>query len=488
MFQVRLQLFVLCFLFLNTVLAQANTGDSTFVYGNAPQYAGLHLTIEYQSDFISHENSPLITFTVKPNGDFRASFILGNTTKVSMKLGKSVGTALLQPKGEFQLILPPYTPIEEADQMNPFFVPDYIPLAIIKGDRDNLNQLISEFDDEFNSIYVSNVRQLFKKESEVPIKHLIQRLDSIFPSKNPWFIEYKHYSYFKFYDLTFQRRKEYVVEKFFKNSTFAPYNSAYCEAFNSTFYRYFAFLFSLKNNDVLQKAWASRSLDSISSALKSSTMLKDDNLREAVILKNLYDAYYSNLYDKGEILTLIEQAQVKFTTALNKSIASNICVTLNQLKEGSPAPSFDLDNFEDKSKTLKKYRGKFVYLNFVQTENYACKKDLLSLVAINNATKKDLEIVTIVTDKNNGRAKEFIKKNKLQWDFLSIQKQESLKVDYRIKFLPTYFLIDPNGNILLAPAPSPEENFLTVFEEQARVFRNKDLRKNPPKQKSIFEM
>ena len=91
------------------------------------------------------------------------------------------------------------------------------------------------------------------------------------------------------------------------------------------------------------------------------------------------------------------------------------------------------------------------------------------VVEMNKTTKKDLVIVTILTDKNLDSAKEFIKTNKLEWDFLPLNGQESLIDDYKLRVLPTYFLIDPQGMFNLSPAPSPDENFLAIFQSQIRL-------------------
>jgi thioredoxin-related protein len=41
--------------------------------------------------------------------------------------------------------------------------------------------------------------------------------------------------------------------------------------------------------------------------------------------------------------------------------------------------------------------------------------------------------------------------------------RNDLLKQYKIKAYPTYYLIDPDGNFLFSPAPSPAENFESVF-------------------------
>lgn len=483
------RLILFAFLFIHTLcVSGAIATDSTTVYGKAPSYAGLRLKIESQGNPILRTNSTLASIQVANDGSFTSTFYLPETLKILIRLGEADGTLVLQPGGRYLVELPPYSALTEANRLNPFYIAPTFALAIVDGDKGGLNRMVGQFDDEFNTTYLNQVHKLFKKESEKPLLPIIAYFDSAYKSDNKWFNDYKHFTYHQLYDLAFQRRKEFIASRFFKESTFQSNNPAFIRAFNASFYRYLSVKMASSNSDSLKQAWRSRSIDSISRALAINTILINDTLREAVILKNLYDAFYSDLYDKEEILMLIEQSTIHFKTEINLKWATEIVHSLKKLSVGSEAPDFSLTNENGKSRSLKKYRGKFVYLNFMDTKNYACKKDLLSLPTIQAITRKELEIVTILTDSDFNKAKEFIKSNKLDWEFLSIKNQVSLLSDYKISVLPSYFVINPEGQLLISPALGPEENFLAQFQEHAKAYKNKELRKNPPKQKSIFDL
>ena len=60
--------------------------------------------------------------------------------------------------------------------------------------------------------------------------------------------------------------------------------------------------------------------------------------------------------------------------------------------------------------------------------------------------------------------------------------------DYNISALPTYFLINPEGNMVLSPAPSPNDNFHQVFVEVFQSYRNQKIRKERPAEKNIYDL
>jgi hypothetical protein len=43
------------------------------------------------------------------------------------------------------------------------------------------------------------------------------------------------------------------------------------------------------------------------------------------------------------------------------------------------------------------------------------------------------------------------------------EKAKKIMEDYHVKALPSYFLIDPYGKIILSPCPGPDGNFESTF-------------------------
>jgi hypothetical protein len=53
----------------------------------------------------------------------------------------------------------------------------------------------------------------------------------------------------------------------------------------------------------------------------------------------------------------------------------------------------------------------------------------------------------------------YVKNTGLNWTFLHFGNQPSILEEYDIRAYPTYYLIGPDGKLLLSPAQSPGENF-----------------------------
>jgi peroxiredoxin len=181
-------------------------------------------------------------------------------------------------------------------------------------------------------------------------------------------------------------------------------------------------------------------------------------------------------------------ASQQCSTPKNRQIAYEILKKITKLKVGQDAPGFTLYTLSGKTKRLEDFKGKFVYLNFANTKNYACKKDFQVLEQVRQLFKRDMVIVTVLTDEDPDMAQEYIKNNKLKWTFLHFNQNAKVLFDYDVKAYPTYYLINPEGKLVLSPSPAPEENFMSVFSEMYNAYRYKKLRKERPRSRTIYDL
>ena len=136
------------------------------------------------------------------------------------------------------------------------------------------------------------------------------------------------------------------------------------------------------------------------------------------------------------------------------------------------APYFELYNQDSVLYTLEKFKGKYVYLNFCRSENYACIKDYKVLKKMNEKTKRDLYIVTLSYEKTFEDFRSFKKANpQYNWAFLYAGDNPEIGRQYKLRGMPTYMLLDKNGKIEMISAPTPADNFQQTFADI--VLKNK---------------
>ncbi|TRX71044.1 TlpA disulfide reductase family protein [Carboxylicivirga sp. M1479] len=481
--------FLVVYLFGALLLQAQSLPQWTTVKGLAPEYAGYNLVVRKVVNPISFEETDVMVIRVEENGEFEQSIEISQITHVSIDMGKYEGYIFLEPGQTYELILPPFQPRTDAERFNPYYKPELIELGIANDDAQSLNMLFMQFDSELKRMYNSNAVQIFSSGDIVKAKSIIAQLDSAFQSDIAYFNTYKQYAYGELLTLGYKRNKRKAIEQTFGADTINVALPSFQQSFNTLFNNFFTNYFSSKRGENLKDAYVQiASFDSLTTVLQTDTLYWNKDLAQLVLLKGLYDAFYSGRYEQGQIIDLIEQASEYGASLTIKDVAKGLYRQVIWLREGSAAPQFTLFRLDGREKSLSDYKGKFVYLNFMHTSNHTCKEELMLLNVLSKQLRRELTIVTVIMDEDPTNAKKLIKDNKYRWDFLHYGAMPTVAIDYRIKALPAYFVIDPTQKLRLSPSPSPKENFTPIFIESQRQFNYEQLRKERPKTKSIYDL
>lgn len=460
------------------------------LHGVATQYAGMNLVVETYTNFISNRTRPVAVVKVDQKGRFVAYLDVDEVTPVFLELGRYRAHLFLEPGADYQVVLPPYEPRPDADRFNPFYQPEEILLGITNQPSNNLNHALNGLDERYEQLYNKHAIDLVRRQFIRLADEMMAGLDSLQgSSSHPFYLDYLHYRKAIFYALPRSRQIPAVTRLFFANRPVLFNNPAYWDALRSIYNGYLEnYLRSGKGKNVAAALNTSTRFDSISAVMSTDTLFHNAPFREVMLLKYLYDGYYSGKISAAKATSLMADAVDNACTPRLRAIAVDLSARINHLKNGSPAPEFSLRNLKGKEVSLSDYRGKFVYLAFMHTQNFACLKDLSALDAIHDRFKKDLVVLGIVTNENQDEAEAYFKSRKVSWPILSFVSGQKIVFDYNITALPSYFLISPEGDMVLSPAPKPDENFDKVFMEVFRAYRNQQLRKERPKERSIYDL
>jgi thiol-disulfide isomerase/thioredoxin len=459
------------------------------IKGNAPEYAGYSLVMRKITNPISGEQSDLIAINVNEDGSFEQNIELSTITYASIDMRKYEGTIYLEPGLTYELILPPFQPRTDAERFNPYFIPEQVELGIANDEAQALNRLITSFDRDFEEQYNANAVSIFSRSDIPKAQKIIDQLDSVYTSNSPYFIQYKQYAYGELLTLAYKRNKRKAMYFTMKGDSVNYTMPSFQRAFNTLYKSFFTAYFPSKQGDALRDAYTKNaSFDSLSTVFRKDTLYANTEFAELVLLKGLYDAFYSGRYEQEQIINLFKQAHKQGSTLSIKDLAQSLHKRVTWLRPGSAAPQFTLYRLDGKERSLSNYEGKFVYLNFMHTSNHTCKQDLQLLNVLSKQLRRELSIVTVIMDEDPAAAIKLVKDNKYRWDFLHYAAMPKVALDYRIRALPAYFILDPGQKLRLSPSPSPDESFIPQFTEAQRKYHYEQMRKDKPKTKSIYDL
>ena len=152
-------------------------------------------------------------------------------------------------------------------------------------------------------------------------------------------------------------------------------------------------------------------------------------------------------------------------------MAANVYAGKNRLKAGLPAPDFSLTDNKDRTISLSSFRGRFLYLCFMHSENYECMKALPVLDNMAQLHRADLDVLCVFSDDDADALYAKLATQSHVWRGISWITSQRILSDYEVRGLPTYFLIDPDGCVSIAQAPGPSENVGPAIAECIRRYK-----------------
>ncbi len=199
-------------------------------------------------------------------------------------------------------------------------------------------------------------------------------------------------------------------------------------------------------------------------SLGKDTLLRNEKVRELVLIKTLKELFYNPEYSKANIYDMLEQLKENSKFKEHRDIAANTMFQLTRFEQGFPAPKFKLPTLDGDSISLEDYKGKPVYLSFMTTWSYACLGEFELLNPLFEEYGNSIHFVTISLDKDMEVVSRFRDDKEYYWDFLYNGSQYDLILDYDIKTFPMFLLIDKHGKMFEYSAYKPSELIKDSFK------------------------
>lgn len=123
-----------------------------------------------------------------------------------------------------------------------------------------------------------------------------------------------------------------------------------------------------------------------------------------------------------------------------------------KLEMGTPAPDFEAPDIADKPVKLSDFRGKYVVLDFWASWCKDCRAEMPALKQLyNDYGPKDVQFLGVSFDTDIQSLIDYGVENEIAW--LNVcnkikMKENPISVAFDIHWIPTMFLIDPDGNLV----------------------------------------
>ncbi len=448
----------LCILFLAGLYCPIKIfAQTTVIKGMAPGAERKIIRIHTPGDQITFWEKQLAVSKVDSTGHFSMSVTLDETIIVTISIDFHKADMFLEPSKTYDLRISPME-YDDYTEVNPFIQSQNLTIELPGNDAHELNALIGSFNSIYSGFLMTNFNALYRDRKKVLLDTFRLQIDQHFGSeKNTYFLDYTAYKLASLEQLTQYYNQAFLAKKYFTDKPVLYNNVEYMDFFNNFFTKFItATSNTIRKIDLHVILHGPDPYKNMIKAMKTDSILKNEQLCELVMLKGLMELYNTPSYNQEEVLAVIAETKVKTKYPENRVVAEDMINLLTKLKPGTPAPEFTLLNREQKNVSLKSLRGKPVVLGFWTTYCEGCLSEMDLIKPLYDKYRENVHFVSISADHYFGKMLIFINlKRDYTWAFLHIGDQSDVLKDYDVRSYPLFVLIDKDGKINKYPAGQP---------------------------------
>lgn len=452
-------------LFVSLISMSVSLAENVRIYGSNKSYAGTKVEIKYHTDVFTYSEKKISDFEVQADGSFSIDLSVDEVKLVFLPLGIYKGYLYLEPGKEYEIKLPPKKDLSPVQKLNPFFEKEELLIGVANVNQNDLNVLIRKLNDKIDPFINRNFHKIYRrKDNSIGITFSKELKLDYKDVNNNFFQDYLTYRLGFLEYLAYPNSFIKIEKKYFENQEIKLNNSAYTSLYKKLYGNFLTGFFSQKESLELSKALKSENTyRDIYELMRNYPAYKNSQFRELVIATSVFDAFTRKFYGQKKTLEILSQLREHSTYEYNKNLSENYIKKITHLQISYPAPDFSIGKIQ-----LADYKGKYLYLNFCNTESYPCLQDFKEIKKLKHQFGEQIEFLSIACDWDITKFIDFTSKKTLDWPIIHIGNQEHLLNEYNIKAFPTYILINPEGNISKAPAQGPKENIQLEFLKIAR--------------------
>ncbi len=461
----KITLYILCCLYF------ASSAQNITIKGKAhASHIGKEIVLYDYSDYITYNKVKESVDTIDANGYFELKLQSSITKLVLLSIDNLNSKLYVQPKFVYGV----YFPEKNNDTYNnQTGTESQVNLTIYGSDSTELNALTNDFNTQYNAFLVKS------SQGYVSPSKINQTLDSFAlysnkrykAIKNKYFKQYVNYSFANFFSNT-SRSKTILYKQFLDKKPILYHNYEYMEFFNTHYKGYLKTIATTKvGGSIYNSINKFADYQDLWNQFKTDKQITNDTLRELIVLKGLYESYFSPDFEPTQVQSVIEQMQRTTTIEEHQRIAANILNTINKLQPGANSPDFIAENKNDEPVSLSSFKGKFIYLNFFSTQSENSLKEMSKILDLKKKFNDKVTFMSVCLDDSSKVYKNYLKANpKFDWVILHQTKNKQAQKAFNLYGLSGFYFINQQLQLVQSPALAPSEGVEYKFNA---LFRSK---------------
>lgn len=446
------------------ILSLTVSGEPVTVTGSTGGNVNSPVRIYRYSDMVTMQEIFIASMLPDVNGRFAFTVDNEGVNEYFVRNGIHENHFFLDNGEDIDLVLYQYIPIPQSALQNPFF--EYIRVYAGSSMGSDLNNRILNFEAASAEATDIITRALSGRGEAVDTDSLLNCLvaesegNAFFSNWVTWRVARLELLPVRDRD----SRREIVLAL---EDSFDPGNRACTEMVQAVYQNLLRELSSEAGGNIIRETIRAGSTAApLASYANSAGGIMNREMIEFILVQSLYREYYNNYFDREGSYSMIRWLGRNAQYQSVRDIALLAGEKLRKFIPGSPLPAFSLPGADANSWSPASWRGKFLLLNFGRSDSWSTISEFGLLKQWHTQYGEYLAIVTILCDDDYQAGLEKMRTGGFDWMILDGSEAVDVSDMYEVKYFPSFYLADSQGNIILAPAPFPSENLLQILLEK----------------------
>jgi thiol-disulfide isomerase/thioredoxin len=455
---------------INSIIAQP-----VKITGEAKGCEGKKIILKTYADYISESEKNIGSTLIDSAGKFSFSCFVPETSLVFLQIEYYTGEMYVEPNKTYDIELRNIVFNDQNDQTNYNLMPFTAVVKVKSEDNNGLNTKIQKLNIQYNRFLNTNAKLLNSGKIHSKIDSLVIKLQSDFGNGNStYFSDYLNYRIASLLLMTSRVGMRQLLSDLIVSKAIAYHNVEYMTFFNAYFENYFSNITSpVKLNDFFQAVNQDRSLTSAVNVMGKDTLIKNEILREFVLLKALDLMYNSSNFSKNAVVEILEQIAAKSKSDTHRFIVQSMIAQYARYRKGNPAPEFTLINTNDSLVHSRDFIGKPVVYAFFTTWSTISLNELDVMKKLYEKYAPMVEFVGICCDREPMKAFYFKQERKYSWQIVHFNQDYDLLQNFNVLSYPTFVVMDAKGKFVACPAGFPSETLEATISGELKNQKSK---------------
>lgn len=427
-----------------------------------PSYAEQAIRIIRYEDYFTHNEVVIQNGTTDKAGVFKVQFSLKDIQKICIKTTHTRAFLYAEPDSSYQLELGK----TDTNAIQTIGIENAVSMYFLNKNEQSLNNRIIYFENLLSDFYTANTLNFAQPRAlQKELLAFKSTLKKEFNTASGFLTTYISYSIAPVEEAAFSNRS-FQFKTYFNGAV--NYSHPMYMNYYSTFFKNYLKQLSLKPKgaDLFTGINEMHSYSNVmSTMLSADTLLKNDTLRELILLTGLREWYYLKDNNRNNISLLMNYIALKGLSSQNSIIAKNILQEMNALQSGAHAPELVLNH--PKYKSIADLKGNYVYINFWASWNVESLQEMKYIQKLEQKYGNRVIFISIASGEDVAAEKHYFSTNKFNWILLH-DTDKLIRNAYHIKTIPYYILIDTEGDVIKGNAPAPSSNMDNFLKQLIR--------------------